>query len=116
MSVYLRAKFEVFRIILTSFRQREEGGGVILPPPPPTSKRTLKKAIQIRVKKSTCNAELKECYFLCNGFIGNNPLLKASRNNVGLFFFTFTFDLGLNLSSTSRILFIKLCCLISSFI
>ena len=31
MRVYLRAKFEVSSIILTSFRQ-----GVILPPPPPT--------------------------------------------------------------------------------
>ena len=31
MGVYLRAKFEVSSIILTSFRQ----GGVILPPTPP---------------------------------------------------------------------------------
>ena len=43
--VYLRAKFEISSIILTSFRQ-----GVILPPPPsPTSKRTPKKTTQIRV-------------------------------------------------------------------
>ena len=45
MGVYLRAKFDVFSIILTSFRQR-----VILAPPP-TSKRTPKKPTQIRVKK-----------------------------------------------------------------
>ena len=44
MGVYLRAKFEVSSIILTSFRQ-----GVILPPHS-TSKRTPKKSTQIRVK------------------------------------------------------------------
>ena len=115
MSVYLRAKFEVFRIILTSFRQREGGGNFTLSPPP-TSKRTLKKAIQIRVKKSTCNAELKECYLLCNGFIGNNPLLKASRNNVGLFFFTFTFDLGLIYHQLLEYYSSNYAVLISSFI
>ena len=46
MGVYLGAKFEVFSIILTGFRQ-----GVILPPPSPaTSTGTPKKPIQIRVK------------------------------------------------------------------
>ena len=45
MGVYLRAKFEVSRIILTGFRQ---GGNFT--PPHPTSKRTLKKPTQIRVK------------------------------------------------------------------
>ena len=45
MGVYLGAKFEVFSIILTGFRQ-----GVILPPPPATSTGTPKKPIQIRVK------------------------------------------------------------------
>ena len=45
MGVYLRAKFEVSSIILTSFRQ-----GVILPPTPTfTSKGTTKKPTQIRV-------------------------------------------------------------------
>ena len=39
MGVYLRAKFEVSSMILTSFRPG--GGGVILPPSP-TSKRTPK--------------------------------------------------------------------------
>ena len=47
MGVYLRAKFKVSSIILTSFRQ---GEGIILPLPPPTSKRTPKKSTQIRVK------------------------------------------------------------------
>ena len=42
MRGHLRAKFEVFSITITSFRQR-----VILPPPPLTSKRSHKK---IRVK------------------------------------------------------------------
>ena len=59
MGVYLRAKFEVSSIILTSFRL---GGGVILPPPPllPTSKRTPKKPNQIKwVKwKSHLRAEI----------------------------------------------------------
>ena len=43
MGMYLRAKFNVSSIILTSFRR-----GVILPPSP-TSKRTPKKPTQIRV-------------------------------------------------------------------
>ena len=50
MDVYLRAKFEVSSIILTSFTQ--EGGGVNFTPPH-TSKRTLKKPTQIRVKGTT---------------------------------------------------------------
>ena len=49
MDVYLRAKFEVSSIILTSFRQGRWGGGVILQPP--TTKRTPTKPTQIRVKK-----------------------------------------------------------------
>ena len=47
MGAYLRAKFEVFSIILTSFRQ-----GVILPPPH-TSKQTPKNPYQIRVNPIT---------------------------------------------------------------
>ena len=46
MCVYLRVKFKVSSIILTSFRQ-----GLILSPPPPhthTSKRNPKKPTQIR--------------------------------------------------------------------
>ena len=57
MCEYLRAKFEVSSMILTSFRQ--EGGEEFNPPPihPPhthtlTSKRTPKKPTQIRVKVS----------------------------------------------------------------
>ena len=44
MSVYLRAKFEVSSILLTSFRQ-----GLILPPPTHL-KTNPKKPTQIRVK------------------------------------------------------------------
>ena len=48
MRVYLRAKFEVSNIILTSFIQ---GGGNFTPsPPPPYLKRTPKKPTQISVK------------------------------------------------------------------
>ena len=39
MSVYLRAKFEVSSITLTSFRH---GGGLFYPPPPPTQNEPLK--------------------------------------------------------------------------
>ena len=35
MSVYLRTKFQVYSIVVTSFRQR--GHGLILPHPPPQS-------------------------------------------------------------------------------
>ena len=45
MCVYLRAKFQILGIILTSFRQ-----GVILPLP--TAKRTSKRPTQISVKKT----------------------------------------------------------------
>ena len=45
MGVYLRAKFDVSSLIITSFKQ---GGGEFYPPP--ISKRTPKKATQIRVK------------------------------------------------------------------
>ena len=38
MNVYLRAKFQVSSVTLTSFRQ----GGVILPPYPPPQNKTLK--------------------------------------------------------------------------
>ena len=48
MGVYLRAKFDVSSIILTSFRQ----GGNFSPPP---SKRTPKKATQIRVNANLQN-------------------------------------------------------------
>ena len=50
MSVYLRAKFQVASLTVTSFRQ-----GVILSPlslPPSTLKRTLQKPTQIRVNES----------------------------------------------------------------
>ena len=56
MSVYLRAKFQVSNIILTSFRQ-----GVILLPSRAhthTSKQTPKKPTQVRVNSDT----LKKCY------------------------------------------------------
>ena len=55
MDVYLRVKFEVYSIILTSFRQ-----GVILPhppPPPETWKQTPKKPTQIRVKVRKCTVK-----------------------------------------------------------
>ena len=45
MCVYLRAKFEVSSISLTSFRQR--GGGGNFSPSSPNSKRTPKKPTQI---------------------------------------------------------------------
>ena len=50
MDLYLRAKFAVSSIILTSFRRGGGGGGANFTPPSPTSKRTPKKPTQIRVK------------------------------------------------------------------
>ena len=50
MAVYLRVKFEVSSVILTSFKQGRVGGWGNFTPPP-TSKRTPKKPTQIRVKK-----------------------------------------------------------------
>ena len=54
MGVYLRAKFEVSSVILTSFRQ-----GVIPPHTPPISKRTPKKATEIRVKLASLSLDNK---------------------------------------------------------
>ena len=57
MGVYLRAKFEISSIILTSFRLGREGGDFT--PPPPPSKGAPKKPTQIRVKwKSYLRAEI----------------------------------------------------------
>ena len=59
MSVYLRAKFEVSSIILTSFRQDGKGwgrggGGVILPPPPPPPQsKPLKSPLRIGLNTVT---------------------------------------------------------------
>ena len=53
MPVYLRAKFEVFSTVLTSFRQGEGGGNLTTTPYPPLSaptKRTPKNPTQIRIK------------------------------------------------------------------
>ena len=50
MFLYLRTKFQVSSLLLTSFRQRKEGGGGVILPLPHTSKRTPKKLTQIRVK------------------------------------------------------------------
>ena len=61
MCVYLRDKFEVSSIILTSVRQRVGvgmgggGGGQLYPS---TSKRTHKKPTQIRVKRSPIFREI----------------------------------------------------------
>ena len=58
MCVYLRTKFQVSSIVLTSFKWGRDGGDNFTPPPPPThtlththtSKQTPKKPTQIRVK------------------------------------------------------------------
>ena len=54
ISLYLCEKFQVYSIILTSFRQ---GRGVITPPPTHihtrTSKHTPKEPTQIKIKKFT---------------------------------------------------------------
>ena len=52
MDVYLRDKFEVSSVILTSFRQVGGGGGK-LPPPLSSSKRTPKEPTESKVKYQT---------------------------------------------------------------
>ena len=47
MDVYLRAKFEVSSIILTSFRQ----GGNFTPPPPPPQNKALKSPPRLGLSK-----------------------------------------------------------------
>ena len=65
MRVYLRTKFQVSSIILTSFRQGEGGGRrEILPVPPPSNtskhtKRTPKTPTQIRVQLGDEEKELR---------------------------------------------------------
>ena len=75
MDVYLRAKFEVSSIILTSFRGRG-GGEFYHPPPPPTSKQTPKKPSQIRVKAHfRTNVFLELTKFLSIVLFGNREKL-----------------------------------------
>ena len=63
MGVYLRAKFEVSSIILTSFRQ-----GVILPPPPIPQNEPLKSPPRLGFK------------FLRNANYGNKISKYVERN------------------------------------
>ena len=71
MGVYLRAKFEVSSISLTSFRQ----GGVNLHPPHPTSKLTPKKPTQIRVKSKETKSQVKALLlYLANSYFYNFKL------------------------------------------
>ena len=61
MGLYLRAKFEVSSIILTSFRQGGWGNFTTCPPP---TKRTPKKPTQIRVhtKEQTVLKSIKDAF------------------------------------------------------
>ena len=63
MGLYVRAKFQVYRIILTSFRQ-----GVVIPPPT-TTKRTPKEPTQVRLKQLSLNTkqEFELMYHLIDG-------------------------------------------------
>ena len=72
MCVYVRAKFEVSSIILTSFRHREWEANFTHP----TSKSTTKKPIQIRVKTSMLRSDSWE---YSDAFIG----LKGKISDTG---------------------------------
>ena len=50
MAVYLRAKFEVSTIIVTSFTDGGLGRGGILPPLPPTQNEPLKNPLRLGLK------------------------------------------------------------------
>ena len=73
MSVYLRAKFEVSSIILTSFRQ-----GVILPPPPPPQNEPLKSPPRLGL----INLSDKRIWKFCQGLgFEFTELSKIFQNN-----------------------------------
>ena len=82
MCVYLRTKFQVSSMILTSFRQ-----GVILHPPTTTtttSKRTPKKSTQIRVKRRLSQTVFFKNKLYCKQFVPtttfkSNVTLKIHR-------------------------------------
>ena len=68
MSAYLRAKFQVSSITLTSFRQ-----GVILPPPPPQNE-PLKSPPSLGLKEQHALIFLARMYY---GFLKNSTLKIA---------------------------------------
>ena len=63
MGLYVRAKFQFYRIILTSFRQE------MVIPPPTTTKRTPKEPTQVRLKQLSLNTkqEFELMYHLIDG-------------------------------------------------
>ena len=76
MCVYVRTKFQVSSIILTSFRRE-----VILPTPPPT-KRTPKNPTQIKVNLKTIPNRYSPCFkhnLLVHQFVSSWP---TSRINI----------------------------------
>ena len=97
MCVYLRTKFQVSTVILTSFRH-----GIVLPPP--TSKENSKEATQVRVKYLSIwkvNFELSGTFFsffhlVCKFFKGIFKPLCQSVNCM-----SWVFELG-NISEMSK--------------
>ena len=59
MNVYLRAKLQVCRVTLTSFRQWEGGeGGNFTPPSPPPQNEPLKSPPKLGLRKLFANFDL----------------------------------------------------------
>ena len=77
MCVYVRAKFEVSSIILTSFRHREWEANFTHP----TSKSTTKKPIQIRVKTSMLRSDSFDYSDAYIGLKGRVSVTSTNANN-----------------------------------
>ena len=82
MCLYLRTKFQVSSIILTSFREEE----VILHHSSPTSKRTPKNPTQIRV--NTCLHHHNELLYL-SSFLDLGPFMLYLCDLFFIFMFIF---------------------------
>ena len=59
MCVYLQTKFQVYSIIVTSFRQE-----VVSPLPPPATKKTPKKSTQIKVNSVIIPNHISSCHHI----------------------------------------------------
>ena len=67
MFVYLRAKFEVCGIIITSFRERQ--GGCLSHPFTPTQNKPIKCRSRLGIKDLECSYKKRQQIFCCVYFV-----------------------------------------------